>query len=233
MAGRIEDYAIIGDMQTAALVGVDGSIDWLCLPRFDSGACFAALLGTERHGHWRIAPTTSIAQARGGSGMKAGTRAGAVSRRYRGDTLVLETRWETASGTARVIDFMPPRDSVHPLAVVRIVEGVHGTVEMDCTLRMRFDYGHVVPWVQRSDGRISAAGPRLDLDRFTRPADRARPEPPRHLHGQLGRAAAVRAQLHAVASSRARPGRSRGTAGLDHPVLDGLGRALLLPRPVP
>jgi GH15 family glucan-1,4-alpha-glucosidase len=159
VAARIEDYAIIGDMQTAALVSVDGSIDWLCLPRFDSGACFAALLGTERHGHWRIAPTAFPARAPAGTtaGTPVGTRAGAVSRRYRGDTLVLETRWETASGTARVIDFMPPRDGGHPLAVVRIVEGVHGTVEMDCTVRMRFDYGRIVPWVQRSDGRISAA----------------------------------------------------------------------------
>jgi GH15 family glucan-1,4-alpha-glucosidase len=158
VAGRIEDYAIIGDMQTAALVGMDGSIDWLCLPRFDSGACFAALLGTDRHGYWRIAPTAFRAIA--GADAEARTRAGAVSRRYRGDTLVLETLWETAGGTARVIDFMPPRNGMHPLDVVRIVEGVHGTVEMECVLRMRFDYGNVVPWVHRANGRIvAAAGP--------------------------------------------------------------------------
>jgi GH15 family glucan-1,4-alpha-glucosidase len=152
VAGRIEDYAIIGDMQTAALVCADGSVDWLCLPRFDSAACFAALLGTERHGHWRIAPAAAPAGAR----QDAGSWPGRVSRRYRGETLVLETLWETAGGSVRVTDFMPPRNGVQPV-VVRLVEGVHGSVEMECTLRMRFDYGNIIPWVHRSDGRISAA----------------------------------------------------------------------------
>ncbi|MEV6888536.1 glycoside hydrolase family 15 protein [Kribbella sp. NPDC051137] len=140
---RIEDYALIGDLQTAALVSKQGSIDWLCFPRFDSPACFAALLGTEDNGHWRIAPRDADAVS---------------SRHYRGDTLVLETEWSTPTGSVRVIDFMPPRDTAPD--VVRIVEGVHGSVEMRSELRLRFDYGHVVPWVRRSDGQIDAiAGP--------------------------------------------------------------------------
>ncbi|HEY3510988.1 MAG TPA: glycoside hydrolase family 15 protein [Kribbella sp.] len=140
---RIEDYALIGDLQTAALVSKHGSIDWLCFPRFDSPACFAALLGTEDNGHWRIAPRDADAVS---------------SRHYRGDTLVLETEWSTPTGSVRVIDFMPPRDTAPD--VVRIVEGVHGSVEMRSELRLRFDYGHVVPWVRRSDGQIDAiAGP--------------------------------------------------------------------------
>jgi GH15 family glucan-1,4-alpha-glucosidase len=144
VAGRIEDYAIIGDMQSAALVGRDGSIDWLCLPRFDSPACFASLLGDDRHGHWRIAPPDGVGQA---------------SRTYQGETLILQTQWRTAAGTARVIDFMPRRDEAAP-ALVRIVEGVHGTVELDCVLRVRFGYGQVVPWARRIDGSINAvAGP--------------------------------------------------------------------------
>jgi GH15 family glucan-1,4-alpha-glucosidase len=144
MAGRIEDYAIIGDMQSAALVGTDGSIDWLCLPRFDSPACFAALLGDERNGNWQIAPTDPARQA---------------TRRYQGDTLILETEWRTAGGTARVIDFMPRRDAGVPV-LVRIVEGVQGSVELDCTLRARFGYGQVVPWARRVGHSINAiAGP--------------------------------------------------------------------------
>ncbi|WP_432892930.1 glycoside hydrolase family 15 protein [Kribbella sp. CA-245084] len=141
---RIEDYALIGDLQTAALVSKQGSIDWLCFPRFDSPACFAALLGSDDNGHWRIAPRDADAIS---------------SRHYRGDTLVLETEWSTSTGTVRVIDFMPPRDAAPD--VVRIVEGVSGSVEMRSELKLRFDYGHVVPWVRRSDdGQIDAiAGP--------------------------------------------------------------------------
>ena len=140
---RIEDYALIGDAHTAALVSVDGSIDWLCFPRFDSPACFAALLGTDENGHWRIAPREAHARS---------------DRRYRGDTLVLETEWTTPDGTVRVIDFMPPRDDAPD--VVRIVEGVSGRMAMRSELRLRFDYGHLVPWVRRDDGQIVAvAGP--------------------------------------------------------------------------
>jgi GH15 family glucan-1,4-alpha-glucosidase len=145
VAGLIEDYALIGDMQTAALVGKDGSIDWLCLPRFDSPACFTRLLGTDDHGYWRIGPA------------EAGRAE--VARRYQGDTLVLQTEWRTATGTVRVVDFMPPRDGKPPI-LARIVEGIHGHVDMECTLAMRLGYGSILPWVRRRDGRICAvAGP--------------------------------------------------------------------------
>ncbi|NED86092.1 glycoside hydrolase family 15 protein [Streptomyces sp. SID11233] len=143
MTPLIEDYALIGDLQTAALVGKNGSVDWLCLPRFDSGACFAALLGDEDNGHWRIAP----------QGADTCTR-----RAYAGDSLVLETFWETRTGTVKVIDFMPQRDAAPD--VMRIIEGVSGTVDMTSVLRLRFDFGTVVPWVRRSQGhRVAVAGP--------------------------------------------------------------------------
>ncbi|MGR3933654.1 glycoside hydrolase family 15 protein [Streptomyces sp. BRA346] len=143
MAQDIDDYALIGDHQTAALVGRDGSIDWLCLPRFDSAACFAALLGDDDNGHWRLAPKG----------------AGACTRRaYLDDSLVLESVWETGTGTVKVIDFMPQRDRAPD--VIRIVEGVSGSVDMAGVLRLRFDYGHIIPWVRRTDGhRIAVAGP--------------------------------------------------------------------------
>jgi GH15 family glucan-1,4-alpha-glucosidase len=143
MALLIEDYALVGDTQSAALVGRDGSIDWLCLPRFDSGAVFAALLGTEQHGRWLIAPAGEVT---------------AVRRRYRGESLVLETEFDTAEGTVRLLDFMPPRGEAPD--VVRIAKGVSGRVPMRMELRLRFDYGRVVPWVRRDDGAIVAvAGP--------------------------------------------------------------------------
>ncbi|MET9920375.1 glycoside hydrolase family 15 protein [Streptomyces sp. NPDC006435] len=143
MTPLIEDYALIGDLQTAALVGRNGSVDWLCLPRFDSGACFAALLGDEENGHWRIAP----------KGAENCTRRGYVD-----DSLVLETVWETRTGTVKVIDFMPQRDREPD--VMRIVEGVSGSVDMSSVLRLRFDFGSVVPWVRRSQGhRVAVAGP--------------------------------------------------------------------------
>jgi GH15 family glucan-1,4-alpha-glucosidase len=141
---RIEDYALLGDLQAAALVGVDGSVDWLCLPRFDSPACFAALLGDAGNGRWLVAPA--------GPGATS-------TRRYRGDSLVLETDWETPDGAVRVIDFMPPRGEAPD--VVRLVEGRAGTVRMRTELVVRFDYGHVVPWVRhRKHHRWTAvAGP--------------------------------------------------------------------------
>jgi GH15 family glucan-1,4-alpha-glucosidase len=158
VAGLIEDYALIGDMQSAALVGRDGSIDWLCLPRFDSPACFAGLLGTERHGLWRIAPAVTVDAQSGDKGASA-ARAAEVSRHYQGETLILRTQWRTQTGTAQVIDFMPPRDGKPPV-LIRLVEGMHGSVAMDCLLRMRLGYGQIVPWVRREEGRIvAAAGP--------------------------------------------------------------------------
>jgi GH15 family glucan-1,4-alpha-glucosidase len=140
---RIEDYGLIGDLQTTALVGRDGSIDWACFPRFDSGACFAALLGTAEHGRWIVAPRTDSWE---------------VGRRYRSRTLVLETDWETEGGAVRLIDFMPPRGTAPD--IVRIVEGLRGEVEMSSELVIRFDYGSTIPWVRRiEDGRIAVAGP--------------------------------------------------------------------------
>ena len=140
---RIEDYGLIGDLQTAALVGRDGSIDWLCFPVFDSPACFAALLGDQDNGHWRLAPT--------GGGV-------CTRRAYRPGTLVLETVWESTAGTVRVVDFMPVRGEAPD--VVRIVEGVSGSVEMESVLVLRLDYGHVLPWVRHIDGHVAAvAGP--------------------------------------------------------------------------
>jgi GH15 family glucan-1,4-alpha-glucosidase len=150
MTGLIEDYALIGDMQTAALIDRHGSVDWLCLPRFDSDACFAALLGDEKNGQWRISPTAQDGPE---------PRRGELSRRYEDGTLILETLWETMSGTVKVIDFMPPRDGEQPV-LVRIVEGVTGTVEMEVALRVRFGYGKVLPWMRRVDHCLSAvAGP--------------------------------------------------------------------------
>ncbi|MEF2526691.1 MULTISPECIES: glycoside hydrolase family 15 protein [Streptomyces] len=146
MTQPIEDYAIIGDLMTSALVGRDGSIDWLCLPRFDSAACFAALLGTRENGHWRLAPAAAADD-------ETCTR-----RAYLDDTLVLETYWDTPEGSVKVVDFMPQRDKAPD--VMRIVEGLSGSVTVRSTLRLRFDYGHVVPWVRRVDGeRVAVAGP--------------------------------------------------------------------------
>ncbi len=140
---RIEDYALLGDLQTAALIDRSGSIDWCCFPRFDSGACFAALLGGPENGRWLLAPATAIRRQ---------------ERRYRHDTLILESVFETAEGRIRAIDFMPPR-GVAP-DIVRIVEGLDGTVPMRSELVIRFDYGRIVPWVRRVDGaRLAVAGP--------------------------------------------------------------------------
>src|SRR5215471_18318732 len=150
MPSRIEDYALIGDCETAALVGRDGSIDWLCWPRFDSEACFAALLGTPDNGRWLIAPHDGKVR---------------VSRRYRPNTLILETLFETDEGSATLVDFMPVRDFVpirHPNpTVVRLVVGERGRVTMHTELILRFGFGAVVPWVTRmEDGTLRAvAGP--------------------------------------------------------------------------
>ncbi|WP_030019431.1 glycoside hydrolase family 15 protein [Streptomyces monomycini] len=160
VAGRIEDYALIGDMQTAGLVCRDGTVDWLCLPRFDSPAVFAGLLGTEENGFWRLGPAHS----------PEGGPLPADRRRYRGDSLVLESEWDTPRGTVRVIDFMPPREDATP-QLIRIVEGVSGRVPMRSALRMRFSYGWVVPWVHKIDERtVAVAGPDsvwLDTDAET------------------------------------------------------------------
>src|SRR5271170_891678 len=142
---NIEDYAIIGNMRTAALVGKNGSIDWLCMPRFDSGACFAALLGTVENGRWMIAPQG---------------KAYRVTRRYRDGTLILETEFVTDSGAATLIDFMPITDRRDQPDLIRLVTGTRGSVAMQMELVLRFDYGHIVPWVRRRPYGLNAiAGP--------------------------------------------------------------------------
>jgi GH15 family glucan-1,4-alpha-glucosidase len=143
MPAPIEDYALIGDTHTAGLVSREGSIDWLCLPRFDSPACFAALLGDEGNGRWLLAPAGPVREVR---------------RRYQGDTLVLETEHRTDDGVVRVVDCMPPRQQDPDVA--RVVEGVRGRVPMRMELIIRFDYGSIVPWVRQMEGALHAiAGP--------------------------------------------------------------------------
>ena len=209
VAGRIEDYGMIGDLQTVALVSRHGCIDWLCVPRFDSGAIFASLLGEAENGHWTIQPEGEFRSP---------------ERRYRGDTLVLETELETATGRVRLIDFMPPRGEAPD--VVRIVEGVQGTVDMRMELALRFDYGSVVPWVRNLDGHARGhgrPGRRLAAD-----ARRARGSQSPHLRGvhrRGGRPGPVRAHLVPVAQGPARAGRRGACARGDGRVLGGLGGA--------
>jgi GH15 family glucan-1,4-alpha-glucosidase len=131
---KIEDYGLIGDCETAALVGRDGSIDWLCWPAFDSDACFAAILGTEKHGRWKIAPADDVTK---------------ISRRYWGDTLILETRFETGSGIITIVDFMPPRGKASD--IVRLVRGIRGRVKLRMELVIRFGFGTDIPWVKKNE----------------------------------------------------------------------------------
>lgn len=145
MSLPIEDYALIGDCETAALISRYGSIDWMCVPRFDSGACFASLLGNEHNGRWLIAPADRITS---------------VSRRYRPGTLILETDYETQSGSVRVIDFMPVREE--HAEVIRIVQGLDKKLVMKTELVIRFDYGVYEPWIINNDnGILAIAGPDL------------------------------------------------------------------------
>ena len=134
MPCKIEDYGLIGDCETAALVGRDGSIDWLCWPAFDSDACFAAILGTEKHGRWKIAPAEEV---------------GKISRRYWDNTLILETRFETESGTVAVVDFMPPRGKASD--IIRLVRGISGRVKLRMELVIRFGFGVDIPWVKKDE----------------------------------------------------------------------------------
>jgi GH15 family glucan-1,4-alpha-glucosidase len=175
-ARRIEDYGLLGDLQTAALVHRTGSIDWCCFPRFDSGACFAALLGEPEHGRWLLAPAAETRR---------------TERRYRPHTLILEAIHETAEGSVRVIDFMPPRGKAPD--IVRIVEGISGWVPMRSQLIIRFDYGHIVPWVRRiDDARVAIAGPDALCTR---------------------RSGAIRADLVPIARGHTGAGRRRGSVG--------------------
>jgi len=157
MSSRIEDYALIGNLRTAALVDRTGSIDWLCLPRFDSGACFAALLGTNENGRWLLAPQGGVKQVR---------------RKYRDDTLILETEFETETGVVTVIDFMPIAERPEQVELIRIVKGIRGQVPMRTELILRFDYGHTIPWVRKRDYGISAvSGPNAIVFRTAVPLD--------------------------------------------------------------
>ncbi len=172
MTTRIEDYAMIGDCRTAAIICRDGSIDWLCMPRFDSDACFAALLGGPDNGRWSIRPRAKHKS----------------SRAYRGDSLILETTFTTATGKARVIDFMPP-DTPH-ITLVRIVEGLSGHVDFRTDLVIRFDYGITIPWVNRVDRKtLRAVAGRHQLTIRT----------PAPLHGE---------DMHSVAEFRVKKGES-------------------------
>ncbi len=167
MSNPIEDYGLIGDCETAALVSRDGSIDWLCWPRFDSQACFAALLEHAGHGRWLLAPSGAVTSR---------------SRRYRPDTLILETTFETVDGIVTVVDFMPPRQANSD--VVRLVTGVSGRVTMECELAIRFDYGSQVPWISPlEDG---SAGLWIVSGRPFVAQDRARPQCRRPVARQSG-----------------------------------------------
>ena len=204
MSQRIEDYALIGDTHTAALVGRDGSLDWLCVPRFDSAACFAALLGAPDHGRWLLAP-------------KAGGPA--TRRSYQKGTLVLVQEWDTPGGTVRISDFMPPRH--HRPRVYRRVEGVRGHVEMATELIIRLEYGSQIPWVvQKGNGIRAVAGPdAIEVDSPLSPAWRTH-APRGGVRRRRGRALRFPPALGPVlrgggprGRQRRRPGRNAGLLG--------------------
>ena len=197
MPARIEDYALIGDCETAALVSRDGSIDWLCWPRFDSHACFAALLGGPDHGRWLLAPADASAK---------------VARRYRDSTMILETTFETIDGAVMVVDFMPLRDGESN--VVRTVVGLRGSVAMRTQIILRFGYGSIVPWVSRARGRNAPRDRRArhDHHQVPGPSARRRPHHGRRFHCFRGRAGVVRHDLGTVAPRAAQAGRSRPRA---------------------
>ena len=216
MTAKIEDYALIGDLQTSALVGRDGSIDWACFPRFDSGACFAALLGTPDHGRWIVAPRSDAWRG---------------ERRYHPRTLVLETEWETDSGAVRVLDFMPPRGKAPD--IVRIVEGVRGHVEMFSELVVRFDYGGTIP-VGSAHRRRTDRGGGTRRTVLPDPGRASRREHAHHrrVRRQEGRAGAVRAHLVSVEPAAAAADRRGARAHRDDRLLGGLGREVRLQRQV-
>ena len=186
----IEDYGLVGDLQGAALVSREGSVDWLCLPRFDSGALFAGLLGDEENGHWTIQPAGEFRPA---------------GRQYRGDTLVLETDLETDDGAVRLIDFMPPRETNPDL--VRIVEGVRGRVEMRMELVIRFDYGSIVPGYARSTERCSRSPAQTQCSCALRSSTRVAISAPSR-RSPSPKATASRSSCAGFPPTRLRPSRS-------------------------
>jgi GH15 family glucan-1,4-alpha-glucosidase len=185
MPSPIEDYALLGDTQTGALVSKAGSIDWLCLPRFDSATPFASLLGDEGNGRWQIAPFGHVQS----------------TRRYRGDTLVLETDFDTAERSIRLVDFMPPRrTSPH---VVRLVVGIRGQVRMHMDLRPRFDYGRIRPSIRHIDGAaVATAGP--DSVWLRTPVETRAQDAAGGLRGFSRRAPSIRAHLAPLARAPTR-----------------------------
>lgn len=199
MTLRIEDYALIGDCETAALVGRNGSIDWLCWPRFDSGACFAALLGTPEHGRWLIAPVDGAATVR---------------RRYRAGTMVLDTEWLSGGGSAQVTDFMPVRAG--PSHVVRIVSGLKGEVNLRMELVLRFDYGSTVPWVEQlpdGPGVRAIAGPDMAPAALDGAGARRKPLHGRRVHAARRTAGDLRALVRSIPRTAAARIRCPGGAG--------------------
>ena len=212
MSTPIEDYAIIGDTRTVAAVARNGSIDWWCVPRIDSGAVFAALLGEPKHGRWFVAPKGDVT---------------AIRRSYAGDSLVLETEFDTGDGTVKVTDFMSPGVD-HP-TIFRIVEGLSGSVTMSLELIVRFDYGSIVPWAQSTgDGLTLVAG--NDALRFHSPVPLQAQPPDDHgrVHRARGSTARLLARLVLGARRSARAPRRVGRVALDRAVLGRLDGALHL-----
>ena len=203
MSTPIEDYALIGDCKSAALVSRDGSIDWLCWPRFDSEACFAALLGTPEHGRWLVAPRD---EAR-------------ITRRYRPDTLILETHFETDDGAATLVDFMPFRGDHSE--IVRLVVGTRGKLAMHTELVLRFGYGAVVPWVTRAGRRRAARHRRAGHGGAAHAgaSQRQGHDHGRRVHRRPRRDHSVRSDLFALAPAAAGRARSDGVAGGDRKIL--------------
>ena len=217
MAGRIEDYALIGDMESAALVDRSGSIDWLCWPNFSSAACFAALLGTEENGRWQIAPAEGKFTA---------------TRRYAVHSLVLETIFEQDGGAVKLTDFMPPKGTHSD--VVRIVRCLRGTVSMRMELKLRFDYGRTVPWVTGiEDGIRAIAGPNLAMLHASVPVRGENLKTVADFTVGQGRARLVHADLRRIFRREPAPIDAEQALKGHGEVLDEVGGKLQLQRQIP
>ena len=203
-AARIEDYAMIGDLGSAALVSREGSIDWLCWPRFDSDACFAALLGTPEHGRWLIGPKDKATK---------------ITRRYRPNTLILETRFETEEGAATLIDFMPPREQNSHL--LRMLVGEWGRMDLHGELILRFGYGASVPWVTRiGDNMVRAvSGPDMAVLRSSAPFRGEGFKTIGDFSISAGETAELQPVLRALAQGHSGAGRCRGAIDRDRKIL--------------
>ncbi len=213
---RIEDYGLIGDCTTAALIGREGSLDWLCWPRFDSGACFAALLGDESNGRWRMGPAVGNARS---------------DRGYRDSTMVLETRFYDDAGDFAVIDFMPIGGKTS--SVIRIVEGRRGTSKVRMSMMLRFDYGASVPWVEAIDGGIVAiAGPNLVVLRASVPMHGEHFSTIAEFDIEQGQRVDLRDELRRLASAAAGSTRCRRRTTQDGSLLARMGRPLPMQRQI-